>query len=557
MQLIILGMHRSGTSMQTRLLNLAGAYFGPEGVNTGANDENPKGFWERRDVRALNDGLLHAAGCDWDRAVDFDPDRVPAEARDHFDRAAARLVLDMDGHRPWVLKEPRLCLLLSMWQRHLECPVGVHVFRHPVEVASSLLRRNGMPIEVGLALWKLYVCASIRGSGAMPCVTSFHQDFVADPVAAMGEMIELLQQAGVSGLRLPSRPETEAFVARDLYRERLQQLDIDPRMAARQVELFEEIRRTRTLPPDCALSEEEVAELRRYEASLPALEPGRVEKGSTSTKDAEQAVKELSASLSRVNKAVTRRDGRINALEREVAARVDEVAVTREELRSAQAWLEDQKIERATLEIKLGRAEASAANATRDSARKTVEITRLTRLLVSRERQLQEQTSQVTILKDSVGAARRQLEARAGEIATLRMQLDASAQRHRAQVEALDTQLARMQRSMGWRLGAPVRWVKRRIAIARGIGLHGDVRRVLDSGLFDRAWYARTYPDVAESGIEPVEHYLLHGASEGRDPGPGFCTSLYLERYPDVGGSGMNPLLHFIRHGRSEGRLPH
>ena len=55
MQLIVLGMHRSGTSSVTRLLNLAGAYFGAEGIATETNDENPKGFWERRDARAVCD----------------------------------------------------------------------------------------------------------------------------------------------------------------------------------------------------------------------------------------------------------------------------------------------------------------------------------------------------------------------------------------------------------------------------------------------------------------------------------------------------------------------
>ena len=58
MQLIVLGMHRSGTSVLARLLNLMGVYFGPEGISTGANQENPKGFWERKDVRQLNDGVL-------------------------------------------------------------------------------------------------------------------------------------------------------------------------------------------------------------------------------------------------------------------------------------------------------------------------------------------------------------------------------------------------------------------------------------------------------------------------------------------------------------------
>jgi len=65
MQLIVLGMHRSGTSSVTRLLNLAGAYFGPEGIATAPNEENPKGFWERRDVRSVCDTLLSSGGFDW------------------------------------------------------------------------------------------------------------------------------------------------------------------------------------------------------------------------------------------------------------------------------------------------------------------------------------------------------------------------------------------------------------------------------------------------------------------------------------------------------------
>jgi len=78
-QFVVLGMHRSGTSGVTRLLNLAGAHFGPEGIATEANEENPRGFWERRDVRAVCDGLLHGAGFDWWKLVGFDAAALPAE----------------------------------------------------------------------------------------------------------------------------------------------------------------------------------------------------------------------------------------------------------------------------------------------------------------------------------------------------------------------------------------------------------------------------------------------------------------------------------------------
>ena len=63
MQVFILGMHRSGTSALARVLNLMGLYFGGERVSTGRNRENRKGFWERRDVRLLNDTILFNAGA--------------------------------------------------------------------------------------------------------------------------------------------------------------------------------------------------------------------------------------------------------------------------------------------------------------------------------------------------------------------------------------------------------------------------------------------------------------------------------------------------------------
>ena len=75
--------------------------------------------------------------------------------------------------------------------------------------------------------------------------------------------------------------------------------------------------------------------------------------------------------------------------------------------------------------------------------------------------------------------------------------------------------------------------------------------------LFDASFYLEQNPDVAASGIDPFQHYLEHGAAEGRDPNPLFDTSFYLERNPDVAASGMNPLQHYLEHGAAEGRAPH
>jgi hypothetical protein len=84
--------------------------------------------------------------------------------------------------------------------------------------------------------------------------------------------------------------------------------------------------------------------------------------------------------------------------------------------------------------------------------------------------------------------------------------------------------------------------------------LHRHIELLTASELFDRNWYLAAYPDVARAGINPAQHYLRHGAKEGRDPGPRFSTSKYLERHRDVARAGMNPLLHYLKFGLGERR---
>ena len=81
-----------------------------------------------------------------------------------------------------------------------------------------------------------------------------------------------------------------------------------------------------------------------------------------------------------------------------------------------------------------------------------------------------------------------------------------------------------------------------------------DASLIYTSDLFDANWYLETYKDVAAVGIDPVQHYLNSGASEGRNPSSRFDGNWYIQRYPDVAETGMNPLLHYIKHGREEGR---
>lgn len=220
MQIIVLGMHRSGTSAVARLLNLMGAYFGGENISTGASAENEKGFWERLDVRSLNDSMLHNANCDWDRIAELDLKAIPEDFQNAYHRSARDIVLNLDAHRPWFIKEPRLCILLPLWRPALELPFCVHVFRHPLEVAHSLKARNGIPIRVGLALWEAYNAKAIESSSDVPRCFVSYSELLSSPLPIVNQLREAMSSSSGYEFRTPSATELAGALDSNLRHQR-------------------------------------------------------------------------------------------------------------------------------------------------------------------------------------------------------------------------------------------------------------------------------------------------------------------------------------------------
>ncbi|XQU07692.1 glycosyltransferase [Halomonas sp. LY9] len=68
-------------------------------------------------------------------------------------------------------------------------------------------------------------------------------------------------------------------------------------------------------------------------------------------------------------------------------------------------------------------------------------------------------------------------------------------------------------------------------------------------GLFDAGWYLTRYIDLQQAMVDPFGHFCKAGSAEGRDPGPGFSTSGYRRRYADeLAQTGMAPWEHYLLH---------
>jgi glycosyltransferase involved in cell wall biosynthesis len=75
--------------------------------------------------------------------------------------------------------------------------------------------------------------------------------------------------------------------------------------------------------------------------------------------------------------------------------------------------------------------------------------------------------------------------------------------------------------------------------------------------LVDDAWYLRRYPDIGAAGLDPLQHFVAHGAAERRDPNPFFDSAWYVDQNPDVSAAGAWPLLHYLTVGAPQLRSPH
>jgi hypothetical protein len=143
---LILGMHRSGTSSLTGSLQQRGLRLGK--VRT-SNPHNNKGNREHGMVIALNDEVLAASGGAWDSP----PRQIAWNRRLARQRDRLLASLSRSPGAPWGFKDPRTVLTLPFWEQGLADYQAVGTFRHPLAVAQSLHARQGMAIEQGVRLW--------------------------------------------------------------------------------------------------------------------------------------------------------------------------------------------------------------------------------------------------------------------------------------------------------------------------------------------------------------------------------------------------------------------
>lgn len=230
-------MHRSGTSALTRVLNLLGLEIG--NVNT----ENR--HWEQSGIKQLNDEILARAHGSWQWTDPGNLERVLEDLPPAFSDRAARIVADLDARGSWVAKDPRFCLTLPFWQAQLgkDRLIVVLTYRHPLEVAMSLQKRDQLPIAAGLALWELYTLSALRHSAHTQRLWVAHTEVIHRPLEMAKRLLGEIQGLGVDGLGLSREAEIAEFISTDRYRQRANQETRNQRLTQNQLKLVQAFER--------------------------------------------------------------------------------------------------------------------------------------------------------------------------------------------------------------------------------------------------------------------------------------------------------------------------
>ncbi len=204
----IAGMHRSGTSMVARLLNLSGIYLGPSKELMPPAPDNAEGFWENIRFVEINEQILQKLKGGWDLSprTGFDWTASPEFAS--LREQASNLIKEFnDASNFWGWKDPRNSLTLPFWRQLVPGLKVIICLRNPLEVANSLTKRGFNSTAFGINLWNNYNMNLLAYITPPERLITHYDSYFIEPET---ELDRLLKFIGLS----PSEDATIAEVCR-------------------------------------------------------------------------------------------------------------------------------------------------------------------------------------------------------------------------------------------------------------------------------------------------------------------------------------------------------
>ncbi len=548
--IVVLGMHRSGTSILSGLVSLQGYYLGVSEMPL--REDNPKGFFENHAIYRFNQQILEDHETSWDD-YSFTFDKIKTKALRSYELKAKKIIKKEFGVAKRIfIKDPRMCLLFPLWEKVLEA-LGykikvIYAFRSPMEVALSLKARNDFVLEKSLLLWSHYCFQAERNSRSFNrMIVHYAQDFID-----LNLFVKTL-----SGFLEVELTDEIKLAAHDLY---------TPKLKHHKVGIDN-------------ISDEVPAYLRDF---VTILKNGKINQ----TKKLDKIIDEfyLSQELFLYDDAFLRKN--IESLESQKkqlgllhsdTLKLLEISKKENENIQKNSNLKLEEVEE-NLKLKIKEVEEN-------SRLKIKEAEKQAKLALEEvQKYSAEQLKKAQLEFEHILNENKKLEKRLGKtedvLKTLHESSRSKEEKLKAEIENKDSKIkssyeqlaignqlfTALQSSSTWnkkfsRLLPESRYFK----IMRAFYFFASKEKkafiddkilIVKSGLFSPYYYLTRYPKAWNHKVDSLNFFNKHGWKEGQNPSSHFDTRYYLKTNPDVKKSGENPLLHYIRVGKSEGRLP-
>lgn len=557
---LVLGMHRAGTSVIGSGLNALGVSLGDDLL--GADENNPKGYWEDRRGVALNEKALSLLGLDWHSLKSIRPAEWERPEMADLRAEAVDLIKNHFGRYPlWGFKDPRLCRLLDLWQPAFDqsgtAEAYVISIRNPLSVARSLRSRNGFSAEKSYLLWLQHFLPALNRTHGKPRVVVDYDEFLAHPLQQLERIADRLNLV-IDG---PTRKTLVRFCEDFLDRElRHAKFGLDDLKADPSAPLL----------------------LRETYDHLGGLAHDAIPGDQSDIQRQWEAFSERFESLDSILPYIDVFEGKLGLPERLLAQLYIDSGNGFTEEESLLASISKDTLE---LSFKFGSTAPKALffdpsntfsvlnldGITLTGPDTSYDVTEYDTNGMEHNHQLFFATEDPRISIDvpeglAVTGCRIKLgysffgyDAVLHILDSLSKSLSMQQRRDVAErIGAREKKLAKFQRSCAHKVCLRRAWQKFSYREpGKALSFYKNARTIIRSDIFDYRFYAAISPDLAEVDVHPLVHFLEFGASEGRNPHPLFDTKHYTENNPESALSGINPLVHYLGSGTSRKSDPH
>jgi len=216
--IVVLGMHRGGTSVLAKALQTLGVSVGESFLDP--NEWNPKGYFEHPDIVRLNDTLLGLVGKRWDSLALPPWEEWQQSAEPYQIEALEILERDFGGTAICGIKDPRTSRLLPFWQsvfrraKLQDCYIVA--LRNPISVARSLAARDGFTPEKSYLLWVQHQFAAIRDTENLARTVVDYDALIANPEAELGRIATFLEISVTRAIQRRFADYSETFLSDSL-----------------------------------------------------------------------------------------------------------------------------------------------------------------------------------------------------------------------------------------------------------------------------------------------------------------------------------------------------